>query len=103
MKNEKRKEWRYVMKRYFDDPRDDIAFERCVDVLAELIEKYAGLFALNDIGYEYYVIFASTPIATSLHSFEGYTGRCRWYRNRFELKRNVINHNAKNQIDRIVG
>ncbi len=91
------------MKRYFDDPRDDVAFERCVDLLAELIEKYAGLFALNDIGYEYYVIFASTPIATSVHSFEDYTGRCRWYRNRFELKRNAIDHNAKNKIDRIVG
>ena len=37
MKNEKRKEWRNVMKRYFDDPRDNVAFERCVNVLAELI------------------------------------------------------------------
>ena len=62
------------MKRYFDDPRDDVAFERCVNVLAELIEKYAGLFALNDIGYEYYVIFASMPIATSVHSLEDYKG-----------------------------
>lgn len=43
--------------RYFDDPEDNVAFERCIDVLAELIEKYAGLFVLNDIGYEYYVIF----------------------------------------------
>ena len=103
MKNEKRKEWRYVMKRYFDDPRDDVAFERCVDVLAELIEKYAGLFALNDIGYEYYVIFASTPIATSVHSFEDYTGRCRWYRDRFESNRNATNHNVKNQIDSKAG
>ena len=91
------------MKRYFDDPRDDVAFERCVNVLVELIEKYAGLFALNDIGYEYYVIFASMPIATSVHSLEDYKGRCRWYWNRFELKRNVINHNAKNQIDRTAG
>ena len=91
------------MKRYFDDPRDDVAFERCINVLAELIEKYAGLFALNDIGYEYYVIFASTPIATSVHSLEDYTGRCRWYRDRFESNRNVTNHNVKNQIDRKVG
>ena len=91
------------MKRYFDDPRDDVAFERCINVLAELIEKYAGLFALNDIGYEYYVIFASTPIATSVHSLEDYTGRCRWYRDRFESNRNVTYHNVKNQIDRKVG
>ncbi len=91
------------MKRYFDDPRDDVAFERCINVLAELIEKYAGLFALNDIGYEYYVIFASTPIATSGHSLEDYTGRCRWYRARFESNRNATNHNVKNQIDSKVG
>ena len=55
-KKEERKEWRFMKTRYFDDPKDDVAFERCVDVLAELIEKYAGLFALNNIGYEYCVV-----------------------------------------------
>ena len=61
--------------RYFDDPEDNVAFERCIDVLAELIEKYAGLFVLNDIGYEYYVIFALTPMITSVFSFEDYRNR----------------------------
>lgn len=92
-----------MMKRYFEDLEDNVAFVRCIDVLAELIEKYSGLFALNEMGYEYYVIFASTPIATSVHSLEDYTGRCRWYRDRFESNRNAINHNVKNQIDRKAG
>ena len=61
--------------RYFDDPEDNVAFERCIDVLAELIEKYAGLFVLNDIGYEYYVIFALTPMITFVFSFEDYRNR----------------------------
>ena len=62
-------------KRYFDDPEDNVAFERCIDVLAELIEKYSGLFALNDVGYEYYVNFALTPMVTSVFSFEDYRNR----------------------------
>ncbi len=57
-----------MMKRYFEDLEDNVAFERCIDVLAELIEKYSGLFALNEMGYEYYVIFASMPTAISVHS-----------------------------------
>ncbi len=27
---------------YFENPSCNVAFERCIDVLAELIEKYAG-------------------------------------------------------------
>ena len=46
-----------------------------LDVLAELIEKYSEMFALNDIGYEYYVIFALTPMVTSVFSFEDYRNR----------------------------
>ncbi len=61
--------------RYFDDPKDNVAFERCIDVFAELIEKYSGLFVLNDIGYEYYVIFALTPMITSVFSYEDYRNR----------------------------
>ena len=36
-------------KSYFDNPSYNVAFERCIDVLAELIEKYAGKFAMDDI------------------------------------------------------
>ena len=89
--------------RYFDDPKDDVAFERCVDVLVELIEKYAGLFALNNIGYEYCVVFASTTIVTSVFSLEDYIGRCGRYRDQFEFKRNATYPNDKNQIDREAG
>ena len=92
-----------MMKRYFDDPKDNVAFKRCVDVLAELIEKYAGLFALNDIGYEYYVLFASNPIVTSVFSLEDYTDRCGWYRDQFEFNRNAACYSDKNQIDRKAG
>ena len=40
---------------YFENPSCNVAFERCIDVLAELIEKYAGKFAMDDIGYDYCV------------------------------------------------
>ena len=89
--------------RYFDDPKDDVAFERCVDVLVELIEKYAGLFALNNIGYEYCVVFASTTIVTSVFSLEDYIGRCGRYRDQFEFNRNATYPIDKNQIDRKTG
>lgn len=70
-----------MVKRYFDDPKDNVAFERCVDVLAELIEKYAGLFALSDIGYEHYLMFASAAVVTSVFSFEDYRNRfCNYYK-----------------------
>ena len=36
---------------YFDNPSCNVVFERCIDVLAELIEKYSGKFAMEDIGY----------------------------------------------------
>lgn len=64
-----------MMKRYFDDPKDNVAFERCINVLAELIEKYTDRFVLNDIGYEYYVNSALTPMVTSVFSFEDYRNR----------------------------
>ena len=35
-------------KSYFDNPSYNVAFERCIDVLSELIEKYAGKFAMDD-------------------------------------------------------
>ncbi|WP_458457640.1 hypothetical protein [Pseudobutyrivibrio sp.] len=35
---------------YFDNPFCNVAFERCLDILAKLIEKYAGKFAMSDIG-----------------------------------------------------
>ena len=69
-----------MIKRYFDDPKDDVAFERCVDVLAELIEKYAGCFALSDISYEYHVKFASTPMVTTVFSYDDYRNRfCNYF------------------------
>ena len=64
-----------MIKRYFDDPKDNAAFERCIDVLAELIEKYAGRFALSDIGYEYYLMLASAPLVSYTFSFEDYRNR----------------------------
>ena len=33
-------------KSYFDNPSYNVVFERCIDVLAELIEKYASKFAM---------------------------------------------------------
>ena len=48
--------------KYFDDPEYNAAFIRCVDVLAELIEKYAGSFTLWNIDYEYYLL----PVMTSI-------------------------------------
>ena len=35
---------------HFENPSSNVAFERCIDVLAELIEKYAGKFTMDDIG-----------------------------------------------------
>lgn len=35
-------------KSYFDNPSYNVALERCIDVLSELIEKYAGKFAMDD-------------------------------------------------------
>lgn len=42
-----------MRKNFFDDAAYNVAFERCIDILAELIEKYAGKLALCDIGYDY--------------------------------------------------
>ena len=47
---------------YFENPSCNVAFERCIDVLAELIEKYAGKFAMDDLGYDYCVYIGNTPV-----------------------------------------
>lgn len=57
-------------KRYFDDLNENAAFERCNDVLAEFIEKYAGRLSLCDIGYEYWAVCYESPIVTLPFSFE---------------------------------
>ena len=70
-----------MKKKYFDDPAHNVAFERCIDILAELIEKYAGKFVLNDIGYEYYLVVTSTPIFITWFSFEDCGNRlCNYYK-----------------------
>ena len=49
-----------MRKVYFDNPTCNVAFERCIDVLAELIEKYAGKFTMSDIGYDYCIFIGNT-------------------------------------------
>ena len=89
------------MKRgYFDDLNENVAFERCIDVLAELIEKYAGRFVLRDAGYEYWGVFYGTSLVTVPFSLEDYAKRCRWYQNHFRFYRNEKYRTAKHQIDR---
>ena len=41
--------------KYYENPEDNAAFMRCVDLLAGLIEKYADKI-LNDIFYGDYVV-----------------------------------------------
>ncbi len=41
--------------KYYENPEDNAAFLRCVDLLAGLIEKYADKI-LNDIFYGDYVV-----------------------------------------------
>lgn len=89
-----------MKKRYFDDPNENVAFERCINVLAELIEKYAGSFALCDVRYEYWAVLSETPLVTVPFSFEDYAKRCRRYDKHFRIKRKVKHNTAKNQIDR---
>ena len=38
--------------KYFEDPKQNAAFLRCVDLLAGLIEKYADLVLLPDKEYQ---------------------------------------------------
>lgn len=38
--------------KYFEDPKQNVAFLRCVDLLAGLIEKYADLVLLPDKEYQ---------------------------------------------------
>ena len=49
--------------KYFDNPAWDTAFERCVDVLAELIEKYADKIVLTSS-------FETTEYAFALQAIE---------------------------------
>ena len=49
--------------KYFDNPAWDTAFERCVDVLAELIEKYADKIVLISS-------FETTEYAFALQAIE---------------------------------
>ena len=61
--------------KYFDEPKYNAAFIRCVDVLAELIEKYAGSFTLWNIDYEYYLLPVMTSILSPVFSFENNKNR----------------------------
>lgn len=47
----------------------NVVFERCIDVLAELIEKYADKFAIDDIGYDYCIYIGNMPI-TLVYSYK---------------------------------
>ncbi len=59
-----------MQKNYFDDASFNVAFERCIDVLAELVEKYAGKFAMDDIGYDYCIYIGNTPVTIVCCSYE---------------------------------
>ena len=59
-----------MKKIYFDEASYDAAFDRCVDVLAELIEKYAGKFTVSDIGYDYCVYIGGSPVIITWCSYE---------------------------------
>ena len=59
-----------MRKVYFDNPTCNVAFERCIDVLAELIEKYAGKFTMSDIGYDYCIFIGNTPVTVVVTSYE---------------------------------
>lgn len=63
---------------YFENPSCNVAFERCIDVLAELIEKYAGKFAMDDIDYDYCVYIGNTPVAI-VYSYEKIGNRLKDY------------------------
>ena len=39
--------------KYFEDPKQNAAFLRCVDLLAGLIEKYADAVLVPDKGYQF--------------------------------------------------
>lgn len=58
-----------MKKNYYDDPTYNVAFERCIDVLAELIEKYAGRISVSDIGYDYCIYIGNTPVTIVVGDF----------------------------------
>lgn len=92
-----------MRKRYFDDLNENVAFERCIDVLAKLIEKYAGRLSLCDIGYEYWAACYESPIVTLPFSFEECAIRYRSYHNHFEKNQKRRLDAVKNQIDSKTG
>ena len=92
-----------MRKRYLDDLNENVAFERCIDVLAELIEKYAGRLSLCDIGYENWAACYESPIVTLPFSFEDCAMRYCSYQNHFGKKQNARLDIVKNQIDRRTG
>ena len=63
---------------YFENPSCNVAFERCIDVLAELIEKYAGKFAMDDTDYDYCVYIGNTPV-TIVYLYEKIGNRLKDY------------------------
>ena len=58
-----------MRKNYFDDPAYNVAFERCIDVFAELIEKYAGKISVSDICYDYCIYIGNTPVTVVMSSY----------------------------------
>ena len=64
--------------KYFKDPEHNASFIRCIDVLAELIEKYVGKFVLKETGYEYWVNDWKIPIEITV-SYDDHKDRCRTY------------------------
>lgn len=59
-----------MKKNYYEDPICNVAFERCIDVLAELIEKYAGRFFMSDIGYDYCIYIGNTLVTIAVSSYD---------------------------------
>ncbi len=65
-------------KNYFDNPSCNVAFERCIDVLAELIEKYAGKLATDDIDYDYCILIVNSSV-TIVYSYDNCGDRLKDY------------------------
>lgn len=82
-----------MKKNYYENPAYNVAFERCVDVLAELIEKYAGRVSMCDIGYDYCVYIGNTPVTIVVGNFDNTRD---WFKDYYE--RSYRNMNSVNKV-----
>ena len=77
-----------MKKNYYDDPTYNVAFERCIDVLAELIEKYAGRISMSDIGYDYCIYIGNTPVTIVVGDFDNTRN---WFENYYRQSYHKMN------------